>query len=69
MTAPVPPSLDALRPRIPSPLDEVADDRLARLGVRLSLKRDDLIHPLPKAAARTKAARPPGAPYGAPLRK
>ncbi len=29
--------------RLPSPLQEVADDRLARAGVRLSLKRDDLI--------------------------
>ncbi|MFI9151915.1 1-aminocyclopropane-1-carboxylate deaminase/D-cysteine desulfhydrase [Streptomyces sp. NPDC053367] len=39
-------SLDAaLRPRLPSPLQEVADDRFARHGVRLLLKRDDLIHP------------------------
>jgi 1-aminocyclopropane-1-carboxylate deaminase len=29
--------------RLPSPLTEVADDRLARAGVRLYLKRDDLI--------------------------
>lgn len=35
----------ALRPRLPSPLEEVADDRFARHGVRLLLKRDDLIHP------------------------
>ncbi|MFF8970398.1 1-aminocyclopropane-1-carboxylate deaminase/D-cysteine desulfhydrase [Streptomyces sp. NPDC014995] len=35
----------ALRPRLPSPLREVADDRFARHGVRLLLKRDDLIHP------------------------
>ncbi|WP_416982317.1 1-aminocyclopropane-1-carboxylate deaminase/D-cysteine desulfhydrase [Streptomyces sp. T028] len=34
-----------LRPRPPSPLQEVADDRFARHGVRLLLKRDDLIHP------------------------
>lgn len=34
-----------LRPRLPSPLQEVADDRFARHGVRLLLKRDDLIHP------------------------
>lgn len=32
-------------PLLPSPLDEVRDDRLARCGVRLWLKRDDLIHP------------------------
>ncbi|XLE02117.1 pyridoxal-phosphate dependent enzyme [Streptomyces sp. 184] len=30
---------------MPSPLEEVADDRLAARGVRLLLKRDDLIHP------------------------
>ena len=30
---------------LPSPLEEVADERLARAGVRLSLKRDDLISP------------------------
>ncbi|WP_338896152.1 pyridoxal-phosphate dependent enzyme [Streptomyces sp. TG1A-60] len=35
----------ALNPRLPSPLREVADDRFARHGVRLLLKRDDLIHP------------------------
>jgi 1-aminocyclopropane-1-carboxylate deaminase len=34
-----------LRPRLPSPLQETADDRFARHGVRLLLKRDDLIHP------------------------
>ncbi len=34
-----------LRPRLPSPLQEVADDRFERHGVRLLLKRDDLIHP------------------------
>lgn len=39
-----PPSAD-LRPRLPSPLIEVHDDRFARHGVRLLLKRDDLIHP------------------------
>ncbi len=38
-------SLDDLRPRLPSPLDEVVDDRFARYGIRLLLKRDDLIHP------------------------
>lgn len=32
-------------PRIPSPLQEAADERFARHGVRLLLKRDDLIHP------------------------
>ncbi|MEV6398251.1 pyridoxal-phosphate dependent enzyme [Streptomyces sp. NPDC051907] len=35
----------ALRPRLPSPLQEVEDERFARHGVRLVLKRDDLIHP------------------------
>ncbi|MFE0729221.1 1-aminocyclopropane-1-carboxylate deaminase/D-cysteine desulfhydrase [Streptomyces antibioticus] len=34
-----------LRPLLPSPLQEVADDRFERHGVRLLLKRDDLIHP------------------------
>ncbi|MER6561693.1 pyridoxal-phosphate dependent enzyme [Streptomyces sp. NPDC001027] len=34
-----------LHPRLPSPLQEVSDDRFARHGVRLLLKRDDLIHP------------------------
>ncbi len=34
-----------LRPRLPSPLREVADERFQRHGVRLLLKRDDLIHP------------------------
>ncbi|MER6503841.1 pyridoxal-phosphate dependent enzyme [Streptomyces sp. NPDC001455] len=41
-----PPDPEALlRPRLPSPLEEVHDDRFARRGVRLLLKRDDLIHP------------------------
>lgn len=35
----------SLRPRLPSPLQEVVDERFARHGVRLLLKRDDLIHP------------------------
>ncbi|MGW0772607.1 1-aminocyclopropane-1-carboxylate deaminase/D-cysteine desulfhydrase [Streptomyces sp. NPDC002835] len=35
----------ALRPRLPSPLQPVEDDRFSRHGVRLLLKRDDLIHP------------------------
>ncbi|MFF4896799.1 1-aminocyclopropane-1-carboxylate deaminase/D-cysteine desulfhydrase [Streptomyces sp. NPDC001068] len=38
-------SADILAPRLPSPLEEVADDRFGRHGVRLLLKRDDLIHP------------------------
>ncbi|WP_435881198.1 1-aminocyclopropane-1-carboxylate deaminase/D-cysteine desulfhydrase [Streptomyces bobili] len=42
---PVPFDSEALRPRLPSPLQEVADERFARHGVRLLLKRDDLIHP------------------------
>ncbi|MEV5506019.1 1-aminocyclopropane-1-carboxylate deaminase/D-cysteine desulfhydrase [Streptomyces orinoci] len=44
MTSPAA-ALAALRPRLPSPLTEVADDRFTRRGVRLLLKRDDLIHP------------------------
>ncbi|MFJ1596792.1 1-aminocyclopropane-1-carboxylate deaminase/D-cysteine desulfhydrase [Streptomyces sp. NPDC088261] len=39
------PDLAALRPRLPSPLTAVEDERFARHGVRLLLKRDDLIHP------------------------
>ncbi|MFJ9741492.1 1-aminocyclopropane-1-carboxylate deaminase/D-cysteine desulfhydrase [Streptomyces sp. NPDC101166] len=35
----------ALRPRLPSPVQEVSDERFTRRGVRLRLKRDDLIHP------------------------
>ncbi|MFF3320651.1 1-aminocyclopropane-1-carboxylate deaminase/D-cysteine desulfhydrase [Streptomyces sp. NPDC002889] len=35
----------ALRPRLPSPLLPVPDERFARHGVRLLLKREDLIHP------------------------
>lgn len=31
--------------RLPSPLAELHDDRLEPLGIRLYLKRDDLIHP------------------------
>ncbi|MGW6705549.1 1-aminocyclopropane-1-carboxylate deaminase/D-cysteine desulfhydrase [Streptomyces sp. NPDC054956] len=34
-----------LRPRPPSPLREIRDERFARHGVRLLLKRDDLVHP------------------------
>ncbi len=40
-----PRDLAALRPRLPSPLHEVSDGRFERHGVRLLLKRDDLIHP------------------------
>ncbi|MFC8131793.1 1-aminocyclopropane-1-carboxylate deaminase/D-cysteine desulfhydrase [Streptomyces sp. NPDC057302] len=32
-------------PRLPSPLQELQDDRFTRHGVTLVLKRDDLIHP------------------------
>lgn len=39
------PDLAELRPRLPSPLQEVTDGRFSRRGVRLLLKRDDLIHP------------------------
>lgn len=38
-------STDPLAPRLPSPLQEVRDDRFGRHGLRLLLKRDDLIHP------------------------
>jgi len=31
--------------RLPSPLDELHDDRLTKVGLRLYLKRDDLINP------------------------
>ncbi|MFK0210478.1 MULTISPECIES: 1-aminocyclopropane-1-carboxylate deaminase/D-cysteine desulfhydrase [unclassified Streptomyces] len=34
-----------LRPRLPSPLEPVADERFARRGLTLLLKREDLIHP------------------------
>ncbi|MCH5677350.1 1-aminocyclopropane-1-carboxylate deaminase/D-cysteine desulfhydrase [Streptomyces gilvus] len=37
--------LDTLRPRLPSPLQELSDARFGRRGLRLLLKRDDLIHP------------------------
>ncbi|MEU6473746.1 pyridoxal-phosphate dependent enzyme [Streptomyces massasporeus] len=45
MTSPDTPGIAALRPRLPSPVQEVVDDRFERRGVRLLLKRDDLIHP------------------------
>ncbi|WP_240529295.1 1-aminocyclopropane-1-carboxylate deaminase/D-cysteine desulfhydrase [Streptomyces antioxidans] len=35
-----------IRPRLPSPVGDVADPWLAGRGVELRLKRDDLIHPL-----------------------
>ncbi|MET9437617.1 pyridoxal-phosphate dependent enzyme [Streptomyces sp. NPDC006551] len=38
-------ALSRLRPRLPSPLEPVEDERFTRHGVRLLLKRDDLIHP------------------------
>ncbi|MGP3999893.1 1-aminocyclopropane-1-carboxylate deaminase/D-cysteine desulfhydrase [Streptomyces sp. 8N706] len=44
MSSPAP-DLDALGPRLPSPLRQVEDERFARRGIRLLLKRDDLIHP------------------------
>ncbi|NUK10584.1 pyridoxal-phosphate dependent enzyme [Streptomyces lunaelactis] len=37
--------LSTLHPRLPSPLHEAEDERFTRHGVRLLLKRDDLIHP------------------------
>ncbi|MCF3964483.1 1-aminocyclopropane-1-carboxylate deaminase/D-cysteine desulfhydrase [Streptomyces fuscigenes] len=57
----------ALRPRIPSPLQPVADRHFDASGVRLLLKRDDLIHPeVPgnkwrKLAPNLSAARSAGA--------
>jgi 1-aminocyclopropane-1-carboxylate deaminase len=36
---------EVLRPRLPSPLDELHDDRMAARGLRLLLKREDLVHP------------------------
>ncbi|MEU3887219.1 pyridoxal-phosphate dependent enzyme [Streptomyces sp. NPDC029041] len=45
MTSTDPPGLAALRPRLPSPVQEVMDERFEHRGVRLLLKRDDLIHP------------------------
>ncbi|WP_375231928.1 1-aminocyclopropane-1-carboxylate deaminase/D-cysteine desulfhydrase [Streptomyces sp. NWU339] len=37
--------LAELHPRLPSPVQDIADERFERRGVRLLLKRDDLIHP------------------------
>ncbi|MGW6540696.1 1-aminocyclopropane-1-carboxylate deaminase/D-cysteine desulfhydrase [Streptomyces sp. NPDC055051] len=37
--------LSALRPRLPSPLEPVEDERFTGRGLTLLLKRDDLIHP------------------------
>ncbi|MDI3385932.1 pyridoxal-phosphate dependent enzyme [Streptomyces sp. B-S-A8] len=37
--------LTRLHPRLPSPLHGLDDERFTRHGVRLLLKRDDLIHP------------------------
>ncbi|MGW3985958.1 1-aminocyclopropane-1-carboxylate deaminase/D-cysteine desulfhydrase [Streptomyces sp. NPDC004830] len=45
MTSPDTSGLASLRPRLPSPVQEVVDGRFGRRGVRLLLKRDDLIHP------------------------
>ncbi len=45
VTSSAAPDPAALLPRLPSPVQELADDRFARLGLRLLLKRDDLIHP------------------------
>jgi len=39
------PSIRTLEVRLPSPLIELRDDRVELHGVRLYLKRDDLIHP------------------------
>ncbi|MDH2387505.1 pyridoxal-phosphate dependent enzyme [Streptomyces sp. HNM0663] len=46
MTHEAPPSPStALRPALPSPLQETGDERFTSRGLRLLLKRDDLIHP------------------------
>lgn len=45
MSSPDVPDLAALGPRLPSPVGEVRDERFSRRGLRLLLKRDDLIHP------------------------
>lgn len=37
--------LSRLQPVLPSPLQPAGDERFARHGVTLLLKRDDLIHP------------------------
>lgn len=38
-------SLAVLRPHLPSPVQHIDDERFGRRGVRLVVKRDDLIHP------------------------
>lgn len=43
--APAPDPLAGAAARVPSPLLEVADERFTHAGLRLLLKRDDLIHP------------------------
>lgn len=40
-----PEGVAALLPRLPSPVQDVVDERFERRGIRLLLKRDDLIHP------------------------
>ncbi|MET8245705.1 pyridoxal-phosphate dependent enzyme [Streptomyces sp. NPDC005202] len=45
MTSRAAADLAALHPRLPSPLQEIPDERFTRHGLRLLLKRDDLIHP------------------------
>ncbi|KIF76636.1 1-aminocyclopropane-1-carboxylate deaminase, partial [Streptomyces sp. 150FB] len=45
MTSSSAPRPGGRRPRLPSPLCPVDDERFDRHGVRLLLKRDDLIHP------------------------
>ncbi|MEV4739626.1 pyridoxal-phosphate dependent enzyme [Streptomyces sp. NPDC049555] len=45
VTSDNPPDPAALRPLLPSAVQELADDAFARRGLRLLLKRDDLIHP------------------------
>jgi 1-aminocyclopropane-1-carboxylate deaminase len=41
----VPPEPEAFNPHLQSPVHELHDDRMAVRGVRLYVKRDDLIHP------------------------
>ncbi|WP_420707488.1 hypothetical protein [Streptomyces sp. NRRL S-241] len=47
-----------LLPRPPSALVEAADDRFERYGVRLLLKRDDLVHPQLPESKPTGVCRP-----------
>jgi 1-aminocyclopropane-1-carboxylate deaminase/D-cysteine desulfhydrase-like pyridoxal-dependent ACC family enzyme len=45
MLMPAEPVKCGVEVKLPSPVEEINDHRIARYGVRLYLKRDDLIHP------------------------